>query len=182
MHFGSDTLHTPLVLHYLSSAVPQATLSSSARGDRAAPRGLVISNQMKRNVTSLPCVAKCFVRGETDEQTVNSGSCVTASGHPASHHPPLPPRPAPESGRCKLRVCNLRDGGVRDEREAGGAAGQECREEAASRRVFGRISTQTEWLPRICLGHVAALPLRPQSSALTCEIPAIRNNKYLPGM
>lgn len=42
--------------------------------------------------------------------------------------------------------------------EPGGEARQECGEEAAGRRVFGRISTQTERLPRICLGHVAALP------------------------
>lgn len=177
---------TQLVCHYLSSAVPQLTLSSSACGDRAAPRGLVISNQMKRNVGSFRCVAKCFVRGETDKPTVNSASCVITTGHPAPHHcHPLPPPPTPtprSRGGAILRACNLDDGGVRDEREGEGEARQECREEAAGRRVFRRISTQTERLPRICLGHVAALPLRPQSTALTCKIPATQNNKYLQGM
>lgn len=91
---------TQLVCHYLSSAVPQLTLSSSACGDRAAPRGLVISNQMKRNVGSFRCVAKCFVRGETDKPTVNSASCVITTGHPAPHHC-HPPRGVEEVRFCE---------------------------------------------------------------------------------
>lgn len=81
-------------------------------------------------------------------------------------------------------MCNLDDGDVRDEREAGGEARQECRKKSREERGEGDASSGgSPPRPSACHGFVLAtsprVPLRPQSSALTCEIPATRNNKYL---